>query len=324
MSDLPLELLNEPVTDNDNKYRVEMIVSRPRFVFSVWEGGANVSVGGSVIQFTHNTDGAFNKSTTNVSVLTIYDTYGLAITARFLKHISSGWFIQTEFYKLYLVGCTASLGLPVPSDYKMVDETEMLANIYTELIRRDESSYRITLVPVSLPLELVARIVCSVRISKAIAVIVRTNRENERPDLENLAGFYPWRARTSDGMYHCITGMHSCLLERRDDGFSLIVGPEADVRRGNAPSKAVTNSLRVGYGYYKSRNCNPQNAVRKALGILRRAVHNLKPEQLCATTVQLSHDLRVESGFQGLNETALREHLLTLIARCEVYDFGLE
>ena len=183
---LPVELLNEPFRYGyqDNEYRPEITVSRSPFLFKIDEWSVTVRVAGkecSVASYLEADEGEElpTKHKTNVSVLNVYDMYGLTITLEFLRHVSRNRHDHIEWIEIYLIGCMFALRLePQCKQYIIQRIRSMVEDITVELMRREKCKAKLDceLVPQSLPIEIVALITGSVRISKEAALIVHARR----------------------------------------------------------------------------------------------------------------------------------------------------
>ena len=220
LNQLPLELANEPFsTDYDNGLRAEILVPRRRFLFEIRPGGELRAIVG-----THIHSGKIrasylpvSKSYSNVSVLTVYDTYGLRVADLFLGHLlklaSTHYELVKILVKIYLLGCCTSLDLDDDSHQSV---EHIVQSISTELIRREKnqlvSSEPITWMP--LPIELCTVIINSLRVSKELAKSVRGLRALEQPTVEDLQGWSTTLPRSLVNRYIYFQVYRGCDADR--------------------------------------------------------------------------------------------------------------
>ena len=183
---IPIELLNEPYSYEDSGYRVEILVKRPAFHFEIGDRNVSVSVGGVPVDIPWwmtadvpnlNDEEPLSKSTSNVSLLTIYDTYGLEMVQLFVSQVLLT--CRPSWSYVYLRGCCAALDIPyVESTGPWLGYEHRVPYLYTlcaaELTRRELASLRLSysISPIEVVPELVALITGSRRISKEVASYV--------------------------------------------------------------------------------------------------------------------------------------------------------
>lgn len=181
---LPEELSNEPYTYNDSGLRPEYKIRRPFFHFTALEGGGAVCVVGSTRICV---DGGqsytlaipLEKSVSRFSVVSVYDTYGLAVTYEFLKYLylqkcyHSGWLVT------YLRGSLAQLDPGTLASIETCDPLQLSAQLLSRLVeiesKQPRSAEQVT-TPPALPLEMLALITNSVRLSKDLTREVLAQR----------------------------------------------------------------------------------------------------------------------------------------------------
>ena len=278
---LPKELYNEPFSFYDNGFRPEIVTVRSRFLFQIINSVPVCTVGsfkikGSVSQVS--TPQA--KSRSIVSVLSVYDTYGLEVTYAYLKHLYGHKYNQDapSWLATYLEGSLVAI---MPS-YEIATEDEPTAVLYysllifTELQRIDREKFRPlrSLEPSSvLPDEILARVIGSKRVSKDLAAAVASDRCTSVPTLDELEAVHNYQqvrdervVQTSDGIYVAANQG----LERQDNTFYLskrpIQGPSpyADYEVANYP---LEDYITV----FEQRGCKKVSAiiVRMLEGVLR-------------------------------------------------------
>lgn len=86
---LPIELLNQPFTLEDNGHRMlnTSRVQRASFSFEITHKEVQFRVGDISYSVTVEVNMLLAKTKSNISVITIYDQYGLSVTYEFLKHL---------------------------------------------------------------------------------------------------------------------------------------------------------------------------------------------------------------------------------------------
>lgn len=177
--DLPEELCSEPFGERDNG-RAEIIVSRPEFLFELHPEHILVSIHDRFAQFISHCSRPWlhrlQRRKTNMSVLSVYDTYGFLIACAYLERLASlsarGYHTEIE---AYLTASLRAMDVDPPHHGHL---TVLINMIATELLRREEMMPVVTnpdkLVQVNMPPELVARITCSMRLSKAVTQLTST------------------------------------------------------------------------------------------------------------------------------------------------------
>ena len=184
-SSLPEELLNEPYTYRDSGLRPEYKIQRPFFLFSAFEGGgASCIVGSSRISVSEGQSYSLaiplEKCVSRFSVVSVYDTYGLRITYEFLKHLYFQKRYRSSWLVTYLRGSLAILDLgTLDSTHENADVMHWCSLLLSRLSELDSKQPRpIEQVTSSsvLPIEMLALITNSVRLSKNVAREVISQR----------------------------------------------------------------------------------------------------------------------------------------------------
>lgn len=359
---LPLELLNEPFTDDDNGLRVEIIVSRPLFRFEISMPLTRVSIGTrEVICVSAGRCPA--KRTSNVSIQTVYDTYGFAIMLLFLKHLRSLSEVDEKSVYAYIEGSAHALDLIVETD----ERDFVVDAILDELVRRQELAIGLTrqerelvrevlslmgrrrdcaldehdieshpdLSSRSLPLELVALITNSLRISKAVSTLVRARRVLIIPSIEHVSG----RARLTCIHTRTVRSRAMSRQLTRDTAHQVSIAKwtvdcfclQASIRgcaRGSIVSCGYADdrpsrSLYSYHAYYRSQGCDPKVGMKTLLDWLEGEVETMDVNELCAWTVQLISDMAVAIYHKQVTTQELRDELRALIGKAREYDFGI-
>lgn len=182
---LPLELLNEPFCILDNGLRVELIEKRPKFNWSIPDIVTDMA-----------------KTTSNASILNVYDTYGLEIAIEYVKHLL---YISTEetysWISSYIEESYLYLGLQ--DSYPVRPIVEYSALIVQELRTLDSKKvYGIASnACCEMPIELVVRIIPSVRLSKRVTEQVWLSR-SQCPKMLDVPTVFPY-AVLQGNVYSC-------------------------------------------------------------------------------------------------------------------------
>ncbi|CAH6419875.1 Hypothetical protein POVR2_LOCUS110 [uncultured virus] len=182
---LPLELLNEPFVLVDNGLRAELIEKRLKFNWSIPDMVTDIA-----------------KTTSNVSILNVYNTYGLQIAIEYVKYLL---YISTEeiesWISSYIEDSYLHLGLKHSWSTKTVAQYSI--SIIKELRRLDSKNvYGLpTDACCNMPVELVARMIPSVRLSKRVTEQVWLLRAR-CPEMEDVATIFPY-AVMQGNVYRC-------------------------------------------------------------------------------------------------------------------------
>ena len=177
LTEVPVELANEPCTNYDTWLRSEIILDCPRLLYRVDIHKASYSIEGKLTER--------KKNTCRISVINIYDTYGIAVVYSFLKRLyrpdlntSELWWIET-----YLrASLQIILGSEVAEAEPILNAEEMLARmlerilslsrlIMDQLLEIDSRQPKMVGELTSefyLPLDLLVMIIRSKRISKSL------------------------------------------------------------------------------------------------------------------------------------------------------------
>lgn len=319
---VPIELLNEPFSWKDDGLRSQVIstVKRGRFLFMITENGALSTIDGRVIARGTTKGGSGRsreqrlnkwdlpqKSGTNLSVISIYDMYGLEVACAFIKHI---YFYksdrdQPEWLETYLLG---SLGVIWPeATYGHVERS--LVYLCTALILQlkllDDAQPRMIgqlKEGSQLPPELLAKITGSTLLSKEITDVVNIGRCG-LPDYTWLEENYvqPNTRRLDDGSYTLVYSDDNSALQliRRRMRFSL------ENVKMSAYSHSYDRAIRVAYSiddyakWFQQRGCDSDRYVTKMLEDLKKRTSHVTEENLeevCAWIVQLTYDNNKEKN----------------------------
>lgn len=341
---LPVELYNEPYSFFDTKKRPEITVRRSRFLFEVGPSAVYMTVHGV------NRSGATRqvpvanlpaKKRTNISVITVYDTYGLEITYAYLRFLYLYKYaaIAPEWLEYYLVASLAVLQPEALSEKVIAgtvgSEHSVLyyaSRLMLELTNLDSKQPRMIgeLVapapvpkgeepPPVFPKEVLSKITGSERLSKSVAEATRSARCASIPTLDELAGgedvdeatfydngvFVLYYSPEVDGR-----GMEAREWRLTREGNSFIlrdIGPEDEPHELDLEAEVVQYPLYVYARVFKNRGCNTDNSI---LAMLRELVkrYSVVTEEnvmeVAAWVVQLSYETREgeEGTFRSMTD----------------------
>lgn len=198
---LPNELRNEPFALVDTKLRPEIRLSRRRFVFEI-EGDSRpvCTVGSSVIRGTPPllaSEVPVNmKRRSNVSVLSVYETYGLEIAYSYLHFLYTVKYLRyaPQWLTIYLLGSLLEIeGRTIITASDPGDKYKTLylcSTIMRALEHRDSMQPKLrsplrSVPEGTLPPDVLSRILDSTRVSKTIAKDVRGERCNAVPHVRS-------------------------------------------------------------------------------------------------------------------------------------------
>lgn len=170
----------------DDGYRVEIVERRSPFLFEIEQDSCSVTHSGVVYRLAHEPASirleSMWKPRSNVSILAVYDTYGLDVALLFLSYLVRRIERKQnpEWLQGYLRACLSIMrGCPESCIFvcSLTNAHGLAREIELELRALDEKQPRGSgeldvNVMLQLPLELLARIINSTRVSKAIRVAV--------------------------------------------------------------------------------------------------------------------------------------------------------
>ncbi|CAH6420615.1 Hypothetical protein POVR2_LOCUS206 [uncultured virus] len=336
MNSIPIELLNEPFSFSDNCYRPEVIVPRERFHFEVTQHCSRVFIQDREVITCNRLSSSYSrleKRGTNVSILTVYDTYGLDIALKFLAHISRQYAVDTDQSILlytYLRGCERALGAKNYIDRDYIQAGGWRASILESVV--DGIAARLRLldkkqpkamdteqeVSCHMPIELVATMTQSLRISKAVSRLVIEQREIEIVPIEHLRGWYDREGiiRTDQSGTWIIDGRLSRYEVRMlQDGKYAVAGPITGYSLLTSESNNPVASLQCYISYFASRRCDVKRSVSVLLDRLRDEAPRMSVQTVINWTCRLLSDTITEIACNNVNEDELRSSLLRLIER---------
>lgn len=201
-AEMPSDLVNEPYAFIDNGARPEIIRSRPKFQYQIVRGDVSCTIGtgpselktkwsGHTRPALNPTYGSPAKASTNISVVTVYDTYGLSVVYAYLKHLYNRKYNASYPAWLY-VYLEGSL-LVLRSDFQTTDELRSVGTAYvlylcslllSELSILDAKQPKMqgsleSVEEGTLPPEVLAQIIRSQRVAKPIASQVRVENAQQ-------------------------------------------------------------------------------------------------------------------------------------------------
>ncbi|CAH6421584.1 Hypothetical protein POVR2_LOCUS402 [uncultured virus] len=344
---LPEALLNEPFTDNDNGYRVEIIVPRRRFEFKISQNGSTVFVGGEYIsydRFEYDTIKP-RESTTNISVLTVYDTCGLAIANKYIDRCKTLLPVSRDSsMKTYLTGSIVAVAHALRLDSStfvdgtVIGKCEILMSLLEQLEERSLAGASSIVEVHQLPIEVVALITGSLRISKAISALVLMKRSQTLPPEEAVMGWSHHEGVSHSQGVLCsrVCKTTNCYYQDHDNWYRLL-----DIHRAETPTLFTLHiaegeldlewdivpapkcsSLYSYHNYAVRTRCSGSAMTSLVLDKLQQAC--LSIDQVCSWVVQLSSDTESKIELHRVTEDELRCHLVHLINSARTIDFGID
>jgi hypothetical protein len=332
--EIPIELKDEPYSYEPSGYKVEILVPRPRFLFDISKHEVNVYVGRDMVssggtKLKHNED-LPAKHISNVSVLTVYDTYGLDVTYAYLNYLYHNKFYERHplWLSIYLMGSYVAM---TDKYIEVEDATDAevlmsISMILLELVQREAEKFKpLASEPASrnLPPELIARIIGSTRLSKDVSKQVMRNKCSSIPKPEDMLGWSDW----PDTLAYHIEGWSRLDFRAIDDRevdtqlafylkrivssnrFILGIAETQDMEQERGERVAAV-SLHSYYAYFKYIGCNWRQSLDLVISDLRKKIIPVTDdtlEDLCAWTIQLHSDIGYWPG-EGDFLQAYREY----------------
>lgn len=259
---IPVELLNEPFAFEDNGRRPPIVTpTRQSFLFLIdaeleevkcWVGGKKIVSHDFHKLYAGSTLPA--KTATNISVVSVYDIYGLDVTCSFVRHLYSLTYKDIGIHYWIMTYFVGSLSVLRPGIEDVVDmhHKDALVSITSLLLlnltqmdaAQPKLSHELVQHDGNLPVEVLARVLDNPTISKALytATIFRRcidptledlEADNENSSTISLAdGSYllEWSAEGQDGedvpyLIHIARDKSGYVLDVRertqDDVFDL-------------------------------------------------------------------------------------------------------
>ncbi|CAH6419554.1 Hypothetical protein POVR2_LOCUS59 [uncultured virus] len=344
---LPLELLNEPYAYlfEDNDYRPELVVVRPRFLFEIVKSlqQVRVSIGGRVVTHEYfvyeETEVTLSKVSSKCSILNVYDTYGLDLTYAFINYIYHNKFYQAHSSLLiaYVEGSYVHIFGHHSGMVSRDDRSRIALHIrliLVELLSRENNKskldYELQGGMATLPLDLLGRILPSERISKQLRTEVRSNACVTIPSLEVVQGWSNGYTNTHIARGNNVHGFTTNIPNERnsyplelaineDETYTIrwLTDRQAIIMLREGPLAAV--SLQAYADYFISRGCNKDRSLAIVLSDVKRRLSYITVDNLleaCAWLLQLAYDTsNVREGEYTNSE--LEIELARLIAAAE-------
>jgi hypothetical protein len=315
--ELPNELINEPYSYIDTGERPDIIVSRLPFLFNISKDRVASVHNGSERRIECSSSLASRyyvtpiKRKSNVSVITVYDTYGIEMVYTYIKHLYHHKYYSDHpsWLELYLRG---SLAVIKPELFKVdsVDSVfDLCHSLMKELVDYDSKQPKMLgqLHPITLNLsvDLLAKITRHARLCKEVreeVLMMRCNSMNMEQELivANFEDKQPITQLTSRGEYVLAYQLfyHKqkkwCLTTEQGTFILSHISLRHDEDMVEATT-VVAHSLRVYDVVYKSKCLNPNRLIVKMLQELGSRLSIVTEQNLgevCAWIVQLSHDTR--------------------------------
>lgn len=345
-SEMPSELANEPYAFIDDGARPEITRPRPKFQYEIINGDVTCFVGSDIdrlkVEWSGHARPAPNatyadpiKASTNISVVAVYDTYGLSVAYAYLRHLYNRKYNASYPAWLY-VYLEGSL-LVLRSEFRTTDELRNSGTAYilylcslllSELSILDAKQPRMqgllqNVDSSVLPPEVLAQILRSQRVAKPITSQVRAENTRQAREIAQIERClspltYDELLAASDGYgtyFNADTGsyilrgrMEFWSLGRAGDTFGLIRGQRAPQPSENEQLRAV--SLGTYERAFEKRGCDVDKSMRDFL--LRvldnyRVVTDDNLEDALANIVQLSSDTTAgrPGSFVGVDEVSV-------------------
>lgn len=337
LKSLPAELANEPYSFHDDKLRPEIVRKRCLFHYQIRDSDVICYVGDRTTSWgdgeRYSENGRVpDKTSSNVSVVAVYDRYGIPGAYTYLKHLYERKYNESypAWLYIYLEGSLMVLRPDYTTTHERRDEgvsyvLNLCSQLLLELVALDAKEPKMLgrLRPVAegtFPPEVLARITGSQRLSKPITSQIRVEQCAEIPTPDELwnANPTPYEKtylNQSTGGYVLRTNTHYWILNRDQEVYTLDFRPRIvslTPSDSNAPRQF---SLHDYERVYKRKGCNVNKRMREMLTALRKRfsiVTQTNLDEARAWIVQLSYDTDMgEPGeFTGLYELGPELHRL--------------
>ena len=330
---LPAELLNEPYADADTGDRPERkVFDTGSFFFAAYANGEAIcSVGEKDIHYKHPypiESVRLVKSLCHFSVVDIYHTYGLDIARLYIDWLWSEKNPPRSIWLYtYLRGSLAVMGVEV-IEYgiclPILDLIQLLKSELTVLDQRQPRCLEEITNPPVLPVEIIARIVNSTRVSKALTSTVVSMRGIDLPSVRELACYsYPVTI-FEKGKYFCTwtnaeqdqPAIYEWSLTVEGDIYTLSYLTGDEVQDSECDGYIAEYSLDSYEHAYNFRGCNGSEVVLARLRDLLvrfRTVTDDNISEVCAWIVQLSDDSKTGTSTRLIGREGLKAELDRLI-----------
>lgn len=328
VASLSIELANEPYSFDDNGLRPEIIKQRQRFFFEICNQDQTVScsIGPHVIRESYRSGYADDipvpeKRMSNVSVVTVYDTYGLQTAYSYLKHLYyNKTRTEPKWLATYLRGSLYVLNPKSESLYRNLSNLEQITILSTQILlylaaiemKQSYVSNQSQSSNVQLPDEVLSRILTSKRISHSVNQSIKDVQCSTEPTEDEL-----WNVKRSDDSRRTIrrttdnamfnhSGKIEWYLVRVGSDFKLTV--DRDKTRPRAIpaqyAKIAEYPLNDYEAIYRNRQCNVPVSMKRLFQEISyhlSTVHEDNLLEACGWLVQLSSEGFGNEGiFHGL------------------------
>lgn len=337
---VPEELLNEPYSYEDNGLRPEVRnTHRLAFNFTIENDGTPVcSIGRQSLSRRQESPRRSpydlpSKRWTALSVINVYDTYGLAITKSFLEYLYYNKYDAEypSWLALYLVGSLCVIKPELVEEWYNVSEyfvPYLVSVLIIDLTQIDANQPRmlgsLTTVEQNLPEEVLNKILASRRMSKTMTQTLLASRCAEEPTDEEL-----WSIGGYNNMYRAVRlGSGSYVNTIESQGRH----PEIWIERVKERFKVETtlyfqdrdtedDDVVIKYGIvdymevYKRRGCNVMESMRRWITALRCKVYimNLEDLQAWFAIFWIYDDAGIMEITREFSERELRDELCRLM-----------
>jgi hypothetical protein len=314
---LPVELVNEPYSFYDNGSRLEITRRRPKFLFKIDINSVSCTVGSRTFRKLNLRravgiiGGVPQKEESNISVIAVYDTYGLGVAYTYLRHLYYHKYNADNPFWLviYLIGSLVVLQPGLNPDMNSASPYYTLflcSQIMRELEKLESQQPKMlgtleTVPEGTLPEDVLSRIISSRRVSKTIAADIQGRVCGEIPTMGELWEAngtlidYQTTLQLEDGTY-IIRGLEEEGIEERTlhrDRNTFIMTYTLGARdRDLSRSRVVIFSLGVYSSAFEAVGCDPEVSIDSMLRKIARETHltaaNL--DSICGWILQLSYE----------------------------------
>lgn len=320
--ELPKELYNEPYSFHDNGLKPVMIAMdptslRPRFSFAIDNYGTAICYVGKLL-ISESLQGVVTrgslpeKISSNFSVLSVYDAYGLDVAYAFLKYLYYQKYDNNSWLVVYLQGSLFMLQDDAPeSQHTSEDVLYLSSQIMLELIQIDtekknppESLAKTQPFP-DIPKEFSQNMTENVRTVKCTTFPKITEVISYDQPMTYLDNNVFSLSHRNKGTYY------SWTLKRKQDKFILSKEVITKIVKQFTYDQVVASSIHTYVRVYNEKGCNGKQST----GVmLRNIARSTNISEICAWIVQLSYDTEAKTPriFTGLNE--LQDELRRLVS----------
>lgn len=314
------DLVNEPYTHDDTGVRADLPDStRPFFLFRAsLDGPCSCRVGSLHFNTSELSRASWRSSSrpdyskcklsSTVSVVDVYDVYGLEVACSYLRTVyySRLSLEHSEWLSNYLLGSIAVLEPEFASDFcesgratTNVPPLAFVSVLISLLVSLDAKQpklpFPITRHTTTLPPEVLGKIFRSKRICKAITLAVRAKEEASactlrEGELDALAQHPAVQSQGSVYWLHNVEydGAWSLLRDQDDRQFSLRFQEGRSISLD--ANVYVAHSIHDYVSVYTRRGLDGKALMRSELCNARDAAHTESRDRICALLVQLCYD----------------------------------